>query len=60
MSLELLMGVLSDSFLHDNKVSFQKSFCVLFINMSHQVEPLSVLNSLIIGSRVFQCEISNR
>ena len=51
MSLELLMGVLSDSFLHDIKVSFQKSFCVLFINMSHQVEPLSA--NFEIGEIVF-------
>ena len=39
MSLELLMGVLLDSFVHDVKVSFHNSFCVLFINRSHQVEP---------------------
>ena len=39
MSLELLMGVLSDSFFHDIKVSFQNSFYVLFINMSQLVEP---------------------
>ena len=38
MSLELLMGVLSDSLFHDVKVSLQNLFCVLFINMP-QVKP---------------------